>query len=229
MESITSTLALIRLLTIMPEDSVKVIRIANSSLRDSVTTIRNDNLFWLSKLEYDYGLVIAIDKYKEDWRAIYKELTHCGVIALLGSPNPNLVAIAIDSGYDPSMDSNWPIRLTSEKGYFLSVNRLLEDPRVDPSSHDNHALVQACINDHYEVVVRLLDDPRVDPSARDNAPIQMSSSLGYLAIVDRLLQDRRVDPSALDNCAVYYAYSNEYIDVVNRLLQDPRVTPPILT
>jgi len=56
-----------------------------------------------------------------------------------------------------------------------SVERLLQDPRVDPSANGNNAIQCASDKGHTTVVERLLQDPRVDPSANGNNAIQCAS------------------------------------------------------
>ena len=46
-------------------------------------------------------------------------------------------------------------------GDIKTVERLLQDDRVDPSAHDNYAISLATREGHIAVVKRLLRDPRV--------------------------------------------------------------------
>jgi hypothetical protein len=114
------------------------------------------------------------------------------------------------------------------KGNLSSVERLLEDERVNPAADDNRAIGVASGYGHLAVVDRLLQDERVDPAAGDNRAIGVASLHGHLAIVKRLLQDERVDPAAGDNRAIQEASFHGHLAVVDRLLQDERVDPAAL-
>jgi hypothetical protein len=107
------------------------------------------------------------------------------------------------------------LETAARHGRLDTVNRLLQDPRVDPSANDNLAIRWAARHGHLDVMNRLLQDPRVDPSAKDNETIRyIFASNGRLDVVNRLLQDPRVDPSDNDNYAIRRAAENGHLDVV---------------
>jgi hypothetical protein len=97
-----------------------------------------------------------------------------------------------DEHVDYTYCDNWPIRWATFHGHLTTVNKLLQNPKVDPSAFDNYAIMQAAINGHLEMVNRLLEDPRVDPSVFNNYAIYEAHRNGYSEVVNRLLQDERV-------------------------------------
>lgn len=127
-----------------------------------------------------------------------------------------------DQRVNPSGYCNYPIRLASQRGNILMVQRLLEDSRVDPSTDDNYLIRYSSSEGHLGVVDLLLKDPRVNSSANNNFAIIHASTAGHLLVVERLLQDHRVDPSAEDNYAIRHATQIGKLAIVKRLLQDPR-------
>ena len=131
---------------------------------------------------------------------------------------------------NPSANTNEAIRIASENGHHLVVDRLLQDSRVNPSADANYAIRYASCYGHHLVADRLLQDGRVDPSVDDNYAIRAASAYGHHLVVDRLLQEdiTRVDPAALDNYAIRYASASGHLAVVDRLLQDGRVDPSAL-
>ena len=108
-----------------------------------------------------------------------------------------------------------------------SVQRLLQDPRVDPAAEEGFALVWAGYKGNTEVARILLQDPRVDPSVRDSLAFSYACEYGSIPIVQMLLQDPRVDPSAETQRPLKMACENGKTEVVQLLLQDPRVDPSV--
>jgi len=142
----------------------------------------------------------------------------------LGSPlRVNKVHRDIASRYlDPSVNSNYPIRIASAKGWKDTVSSLLDDRRVDPSDRNNEALYLAIMGDHVEVVRLLLRDQRVDPSVNENILIVVATSRNNLDIVKILLNDLRVDPNARNNLPLFNAVSVGNINMVDTILMDSR-------
>ena len=65
---------------------------------------------------------------------------------------------------DPSVCSNFCIRIACEKGYTRIVMALLKDARVNPGVHVNYPLRIASDNQHKEIVQLLIKDHRVNCS-----------------------------------------------------------------
>jgi hypothetical protein len=116
-----------------------------------------------------------------------------------------------------------------------TVNRLLQDPRVDPTAgplchnpfEDISPLQHAIEAGHLAVVERLLQDKRVDPAVKHNHAINLACEKGHAAIVQRLMQDERVDPSDVGNKCIRVAPARGFLAIVNLLLQDERVDPSV--
>jgi ankyrin repeat protein len=137
----------------------------------------------------------------------------------MGSNNSNSITNELEKLNDTIAKLDF--KYGSINGEIDTVNKSLQDPRVDPSMDNNYAILYASQNGHIKVVDRLLQDPRVDPSVIGNKALRTAAINGRVEVVNRLLQDPRVDPSdalqlALDNCNV---------EVVNILLKHSRMDP----
>ena len=74
-----------------------------------------------------------------------------------------------------------------ELGYLDSVDRLLQDERINQHKYYQEAIRGAVRFDRLDVVNRLLQDPRVDPSFNNNLALTMAIDKDSLAIVTRLI------------------------------------------
>ncbi len=134
-------------------------------------------------------------------------------------------------GYDPSlgpggfsmMERNFPVFVASRDGKYNTLNRLLQDPRVDPTIDNNASLFSAVNWGKISTVKRLLQDPRVDPGAQNNRALIRAIIHNDYEIVKILLQDKRVNPTIQNNKIIKLASQNNYIDIILLLLQDNRV------
>ena len=117
------------------------------------------------------------------------------------------------------------LTMAIEGGHAKSVERLIQDPRVDPTAKDNEAVQCAACYGRTEIVKMLLQDSRVDPSAGDNDAIRWAAINGHAKIVKMLLGNPSVDPSSENNYAIRAAAKYGQTQVVQVLLEDPRVDP----
>ena len=82
MEPIFQRSILSNLLPLLPDESVKVLQDVNRELSMQVALVLNDNLFYLRKLEHDYGLTIHLEVYKENREDLYKYVQVSGTQAM---------------------------------------------------------------------------------------------------------------------------------------------------
>ncbi|KAJ3028932.1 UNVERIFIED_CONTAM: hypothetical protein HDU68_000543 [Siphonaria sp. JEL0065] len=170
------------------------------------------------------------------------------------SKSSTLVCVLLSNPtfFDPSCQTNRPIRYASYYGNTTFLKLLLSDPRVDPSAKANESILTASEYNHLESVRLLLDSGKVDASAQNDYAIRLVTGYGYLDIIRLLLKAPNVEPqsalnlaltcrkpkvikllleeggidlSANDNFAICHACTAGYADVVQVLLTDERVDP----
>src|SRR5690348_2379907 len=73
---------------------------------------------------------------------------------------------------DPTWNQHFAIRHSCEKGFYMLVQILLDDKRVDPSVYGGCPLVLACANGQLEIIKLLLKDPRIDVAANNYAALR---------------------------------------------------------
>jgi len=199
---------------------------------DIILTIKQENLYWTTKLKIWYNLVIQeptnlsnlrdlynlLFRFKGDFTMTFREC----------SKNNKIECISIlfqDEELCSRRNCTYAMEQACQKGYTKLVEMLLQYNKVVPIWGSNSFITIACEFGHLAIVNMLLLDKRVDPSELSNYAIAYASKNGHLAIVERLLQDDRVDPSENNDCALRFAFRNGHVCIVDRLLQDNRVDP----
>nr|QBK87785.1 MAG: ankyrin repeat protein [Marseillevirus LCMAC202] len=106
-----------------------------------------------------------------------------------------------------------------------TVERLLENPRLDPTAKNSWSIRKSSEKGYADVVQLLLDDGRADPTAVRNQAIRASSQNGHADVVKLLLVDGRADPTEDNNWVIRFNSANGYAEVVKSLLADGRADP----
>jgi len=137
---------------------------------------------------------------------------------------PEILDILLKDGrLNPAFNHNMMIQQAVSSGNVKTVDRLLQDPRVNPSSL---MLLATAIGLNFtSMLERLLQDPRVDPIAENS--LKIAVELSRSECVKILLRDPRIDPSADENLVIIRALQmlSTPIEITEMLMADKRVDP----
>uniref|UniRef100_A0A6B2L1N4 Uncharacterized protein n=1 Tax=Arcella intermedia TaxID=1963864 RepID=A0A6B2L1N4_9EUKA len=138
-----------------------------------------------------------------------------------------VVSFLIHNDADPSLQENYPLVLSCDKGHAQVVTTLLAHPKVSPSAQNNFPIALACANGHVEVVKLLLQfrESGVDPGSPNNFGLCHAAENGHIQIVRLLLTVPSVDPAARDNAPLCLAAENGHVEILRLLMECERVDP----
>jgi len=195
MEGNISEDLLLTLSIYLPPQAREILSQTNKSYSEVLTKARDNQFYWLRKLEVLLDITIPESMYDapHNWKLAHVQ----------ARKNPLLL-------------------FTNSDEAFYKVGLLA---RLDPSSNNNFALLTACVRGNATAVARLLQDPKVNPAAMRSNSIKLAAERGHLDVLDVLLLDGRADPTDPgDDGAIMLAIKNKQGNAAIRLLQDPRVS-----
>ncbi len=220
------------LISNIEDDAIRQLSITSKNMASVTNKLKDDSIFYKSRVENILGYLID-RSYTGDWKGFYYILikfsnTEYGLNDVFhkASSNGNNLAVNVllaDKRVNPSVNTNYAIKVASNRGHTKVVKLLLADPRVDPSTNNSYPIRTASMHGRTELVKLLLANPRIDPSDENNYAIKMASGMGRTEVVKLLLADPRVDPSDNNNQAIQVASERGHIEVMKLLLGSNKI------
>jgi hypothetical protein len=145
-----------------------------------------------------------------------------------------IVDLLMTFGLDPSLDTDYCVRLAAQNGSYnlsftlghdLVVERLLVDPRVDPGAVQNAAITDASVNSHLRTVQILMQHPSVNPADCNNRAFTRACQVDFVEMLITLRSDPRVKVEECGSEALECAAMNDCTTVLLYLLRECQIDP----